>query len=46
MHLTRLLLWVKLPAQSDGRVLFERALAAWIGIVPGTLFSAAGTHRD
>ncbi len=41
-----LVLWIKLLPQSDGSVLFDRALQAGIGIVPGTLFSAGGTYRD
>ncbi len=41
-----LVLWVKLPMGGDGQRLFERALDAGIGIVPGTLFSASGSHRD
>lgn len=41
-----LVLWVKLPNGGDGQRLFERALEAGIGIVPGTLFSASGSHRD
>jgi DNA-binding transcriptional MocR family regulator len=41
-----LVLWVKLPGGGDGQALFERATERGIGIVPGTLFSAAGQHRD
>lgn len=41
-----LVLWVKLPSGSDGQKLFELATDNGIGIVPGTLFSASGNHRD
>lgn len=41
-----MVLWVKLPEGGDGQRLFERATEAGIGIVPGTLFSATGAHRD
>lgn len=41
-----LVLWLKLPEGASGQALFERALEAGIGIVPGTLFSAGNYHRD
>jgi len=39
-------LWVQLPAGHDAHLLFERALDAGIGIIPGTLFSSSGAYRD
>ena len=39
-------LWVQLPSGHDAHVLFEHALAAGIGIIPGTLFSSSGAYRD
>jgi DNA-binding transcriptional MocR family regulator len=39
-------LWVELPREVDGVALFERALAAGIGIAPGIIFSAKGEYRN
>lgn len=39
-------LWVQLPSGHDAHLLFERALDAHIGIIPGTLFTASGAFRD
>jgi DNA-binding transcriptional MocR family regulator len=39
-------LWVELPREVDGVALFERALAAGIGIAPGIVFSAKGEYRN
>jgi DNA-binding transcriptional MocR family regulator len=39
-------LWVQLPDGHDAHLLFERALDAGIGVMPGSLFSASGAYRD
>lgn len=40
-----LTLWVELPERVEGQALFEAALAAGIGILPGHLFSNRGDYR-
>jgi DNA-binding transcriptional MocR family regulator len=39
-------LWVELPAGSDGTVLYEDAVKAGIAMVPGELFSASGYFKN
>jgi DNA-binding transcriptional MocR family regulator len=39
-------LWVELPRGSNGMDLFERALAAGIGIAPGIIFSAKADYKN
>jgi DNA-binding transcriptional MocR family regulator len=37
--------WVQLPAGVDGTMLYRRALALGVGIIPGEIFSADAKHR-
>jgi len=39
-------IWIELPAQIDGSVLFRTALASRIGIAPGVVFSAKADYRN
>lgn len=39
-------LWVELPADVDTSALYEQAIAAGVGYVPGELFSASGMYRN
>ena len=41
-----LFLWVELPEGTDSERLYQRALEAGIGIIPGSLFSVGGDYRN
>jgi len=40
------MLWVELPARTDGVQVFRDALAHSISVLPGTIFSASRRYRN